>query len=95
MELFETILSGVSKKIKNIDKQISKLIKDDWKIDRIEPVVLSILRSGIFELQQNEDSFRKIIINEYINIAHSFFNGKEPAFINAILDKVSKSEPLR
>ena len=92
MELFKIILVGVSEDRKNIDKKIDALIKDDWNMDRIEPVVLSILRSGIFELGEKKDSLKKVIINEYINIAHSFFNGKEPAFINAILDKVAKEK---
>ena len=43
-------------------------------------------------ISQKKDSLKKVIINEYINIAHSFFNGKEPAFINAILDKVTKEK---
>ncbi|MEC7834429.1 MAG: transcription antitermination factor NusB [Pseudomonadota bacterium] len=92
VELFKMILTGVSKEGKNIDKKISALIKDDWNMGRIEPVILSILRSGIFELGEQKDSLKKVIINEYINIAHSFFNGKEPAFINAILDKVTKEK---
>ena len=92
VELFEMILMGVSKHSKRIDKKISKLIKDDWKMDRIEPVVLSILRSGISELEEQKDSLKKVVINEYINIAHSFFNGREPAFINAILDKITKGK---
>ena len=92
VKLFKMILVGVSKDGKNIDKKISALIKDDWSMGRIEPVVLSILRSGIFELGEQKDSLKKVIMNEYINIAHSFFNGKEPAFINAILDKVTKEK---
>ena len=31
-------------------------------------------------------------INEYINIAQSFYSEKEPEFLNAILDKVAKSK---
>ena len=83
------ILKGVTKNQKDIDLDI----KDNligWSLSRIDSVSRAILRSALYELRECNDIPVKVIINEYIEISKSFFEGDEPNFINGILDKVSK-----
>ena len=35
---------------------------------------------------------KKVIFNEYIEIAKLFFNGEEPSLINAVLDVILKNQ---
>ena len=32
----------------------------------------------------------KVVIDEYVEIAHAFFESDEPSFVNAILDKLAR-----
>ncbi len=32
----------------------------------------------------------KVVIDEYVEIAHAFFDGDEPAFVNAVLDRLAR-----
>ena len=83
------ILKGVTKNQKTIDSDI----KDNligWSLSRIDSVSRAILRSALYELKECNDIPVKVIINEYIEISKSFFEGEEPNFINGILDKISK-----
>ena len=83
------ILKGVIKNQKDIDLNI----KDNligWSLSRIDSVSRAILRSALYELRECNDIPVKVIINEYIEISKSFFEGDEPNFINGILDKISK-----
>ena len=32
----------------------------------------------------------RVVINEYVDIAHAFFAGKEPGFVNGVLDRVGR-----
>ena len=83
------ILKGVTKNQKSIDSDI----KDNligWSLSRIDSVSRAILRSALYELKECNDIPVKVIINEYIEISKSFFEGEEPNFINGILDKISK-----
>jgi N utilization substance protein B len=83
------ILKGVTKNQKAIDSDI----KDNligWSLSRIDSVSRAILRSALYELKECNDIPVKVIINEYIEISKSFFEGEEPNFINGILDKISK-----
>ena len=83
------ILKGVIKNQKDIDLNI----KDNligWSLSRIDSVSRAILRSALYELRECNDIPVKVVINEYIEISKSFFEGDEPNFINGILDKISK-----
>jgi N utilization substance protein B len=32
----------------------------------------------------------RVVINEYVDVAHAFFDGGEPAFINGVLDHLAR-----
>jgi N utilization substance protein B len=34
----------------------------------------------------------RAIINEYVEIAHDFFGGEEPAVVNGVLDRVAREK---
>ena len=83
------ILNGVSLHQEKIDKDIIENL-NNWTLSRIDSVSRAILRSACFEIHEYLDVPPKVIINEYVNISKSFFNDKEPNFINGILDSISK-----
>ena len=83
------ILKGVSKNQQEIDTDIKNNLIG-WSLSRIDSVSRAILRSALYELKECSDIPVKVIINEYIEISKSFFEGEEPNFINGILDKISK-----
>ena len=47
------------------------------------------LRAGAFELAERTDVPVKVVINEYVELAHLFFDAGEPAFVNAVLDRLA------
>ena len=83
------ILNGVSLHQEKIDIDIIENL-NNWTLSRIDSVSRAILRSACFEIHECLDVPPKVIINEYVNISKSFFNDKEPNFINGILDSISK-----
>jgi N utilization substance protein B len=57
---------------------------------RIDAIVRAILRAGVFELMERPDVPHRVVINEYINVAHSFFSEDEPKVVNGVLDKLAR-----
>ena len=86
----EKLVKGASKNQKKIDELINKNLKN-WKLSRIESLVRAILRISVYELIYEENIPKKVIFNEYIEIAKFFFDGEEPSLINAVLDAVSRN----
>jgi N utilization substance protein B len=73
-----------------IDRAIADGLSENWKLQRIDSILRAILRAGIYELVARKDVPTKVVIDEYLDIAHAFFGGDEPAFVNALLDRVAR-----
>ncbi|MEK9661761.1 MAG: transcription antitermination factor NusB [Alphaproteobacteria bacterium] len=87
---FVTIVAGVSRDKPALDEAIGGALDPSWTTDRLEAVLLAILRCGVFELRSCPAVPTGAIINEYIDIAHAFYGGKEPALVHAVLDRLGR-----
>ncbi|MDA0781807.1 MAG: transcription antitermination factor NusB [Rickettsiales bacterium] len=87
-EFLNELIQGVCENKTILDKSIVSKLGDGWKIERLGPVMLSILRTAVFEMMNHGGTHLKIIINEYVGITRSFFDEKEVGFVNGILDKI-------
>jgi N utilization substance protein B len=89
--LFGDIVRGAVDHRDAIDAAIAGALTPDWPLDRLEITLRAILRAGAYELSLRRDVPGRVIINEYIDIAHAFFAGKEPGFVNGVLDRMAQS----
>jgi len=62
----------------------------DWRLTRIDSIVRAILRAAAFELMELEDVPPRVVISEYIEVAHAFFEGDEPRVVNGVLDSLAR-----
>lgn len=61
----------------------------DWTIERLPSVLRIILQAATFEIHHT-DVPHPVVINEYIELARDFYADTEVAFVNGILDNISK-----
>ncbi|MFA7639898.1 MAG: transcription antitermination factor NusB, partial [Parvibaculum sp.] len=47
-------------------------------------------RCGTYELRRCKNIPVKVVINEYVDVAHAFFEGDEPGVVNAVLDRLGR-----
>lgn len=88
---FEDILTGILKSQSELDPLIDQHLRSGWRLNRIDSTLRAILRAGTYELKSHKKLSVGLIIDEYLHIAHAFFEGDEPKVVNAVLDKVGKS----
>lgn len=89
-DLFKSIVDGVVEKQEAVDAAIMKRLAEGWKIERLDATSRAILRGAVFELITDIGLPSQIILDEYVSLAHAFFEGAEPKFINGLLDAVSR-----
>jgi len=89
-ELFSDIVTGAMARLPELDAEIGRMLAEGWSFERLEAVLRAILRAGIYELLVRLDVPPRVAINEYVEIAHSFFGGREPNLVNGVLDKLAK-----
>ena len=87
IEYIEDAILGIDKNKKEIDAQIEKNLKQDWKIERISKIDLSILRLAIYEIKYKEVPF-KVAINEAVELAKKYGEASSKNFVNGILASV-------
>ena len=82
-------MNGVVEQQSLIDTAIKERLAKNWRLDRIDSTTRAILRCAVQELATRADLSNAVIIEEYVGIAHAFFDGDEPKFVNGLLDKVA------
>jgi N utilization substance protein B len=88
-EFFKSIVQGVPMHQVEIDKAIANCLSQTWTLARVDSILRAILRAGGLELVARRDVPAKVVIDEYVGIAHDFFSGDEPGFVNAALDRMA------
>jgi N utilization substance protein B len=89
-DIFKAIVAGVVERQEEIDGAIMKRLASGWKLERLDATSRAILRAAVYELVAEIGLPSQIILDEYVSIAHAFFEGAEPRFINGLLDAVSR-----
>ena len=88
---FTEIVRGASGRISAIDETISAALSNKWTFDRLEFILRAVLRAGIYELEAAPGTPARVVISEYVDVAHAFYEGQEPRMVNGILDRVARS----
>ena len=88
--LFKDIVLNARARQEEIDALIAARLEKDRTTERLEVVLLCLLRAATYEFLARVDTPAKVLIKEYIGIARTFFTGKEPALVNGVLDKIAK-----
>lgn len=88
-EFFASLVRGVPEHQAEIDASIAKCLSADWRLSRIDSILRACLRAAAFEMVALKDVPAKVVIDEYVDVAHAFFTGDEPSFVNAALDKLA------
>ena len=83
------LVRGVGERLAELDEAIGDALDKSRPLKRLEVLLRAILRAGTYELLSQTDVPARVIINEYMNIAHAFFAGKEPNLVNGVLDRLA------
>jgi N utilization substance protein B len=87
---FADLVKGVVSKQAVIDPAIVRRLASGWKLERLDATARAVLRAGAYELMNRPDVPTEVVIDEYVEIAKSFFEGPEAGFINGALDAIAR-----
>jgi N utilization substance protein B len=84
------LVTGVCRLRQELDERLSAH-SEHWRLDRMAAVDRNVLRIGAFEILHT-DTPAPIAIDEAVELARRFAGERSPAFVNGILDSVSREE---
>lgn len=88
--LFTRIVRTAVAEQDRLDGLIATALPAEWPMLRLDPVLRAMLRAGGAELTMEDGPPSRVVINEYLDVAHGFFAGEEPRMVNGMLDRLAR-----
>tara|TARA_B100000963_G_scaffold358457_1_gene383153 strand:- start:1371 stop:1766 length:396 start_codon:yes stop_codon:yes gene_type:complete len=85
------VVTGTIERTDLIEEIITKHLENDINLPRTDKLLKIILFSAVFELMYKINTPKNVIISEYIQASEFFLEKAQIGYLNAILDKLSKS----
>lgn len=91
LKLLKSIIDGVEARGQELLEVLANILGDKAKKSNgMDLILKAILLCGSYELMAHDDIDAPIIINDYLDITHAFYDVSEAKLVNGVLDKVSK-----
>jgi transcription antitermination protein NusB len=90
----EGLIMGTIEHLGDIDAVVQKAV-DKWKLLRMAAIDRNIIRVSAYEILFREDIPDAVSMNEALEIAKRFSTAESAAFINGILDRISRDFKIK
>ncbi len=87
---FRSIVSGVVADQRRLDPMIDEALAGGWPLKRIEALMRAVLRAAAYELSSRDDVPARVVVSEYVDVAHAFMDRDETGMVNAVLDQLAR-----
>jgi N utilization substance protein B len=87
---FRDVVSGVVKDQNKLDPLLDEALNQGWPLKRIDAILRAVLRAGAYELDHRKDVPARVVIKEYVDVAHAFVEKDEVGLVNAVLDQMAR-----
>ena len=88
--LFNRIVRTAVHEQDRLDTLLVEMLPQEWPLARLDPVLRALLRAAGAELTMRDGPPGRVVINEYLDVAHGFFSGDEPRMVNGLLDGMGR-----
>ena len=90
-KFIKDVVQGTIERNDLIAETAQKYLNKDLDLRRTDKLLKIIVFAAIFELLFKHNNPTNVIINEYVKTSEFFLEKAQIKFVNAILDKISKS----
>ena len=90
VKLFARIVRQAVQDQDAVDRLVSDSLPPEWPFTRLDPVLRALLRAAGAELGMADGPPVRVVLNEYLDVAHGFFTGDEPRMVNGLLDRMAR-----
>jgi N utilization substance protein B len=87
---FRDIVCGVLREQRRIDPLVDKALARGWPLKRVDAILRAVLRAGAYELGHRSDVPARVVVSEYVDVAHAFVDDDETGMVNAVLDQIAR-----
>ena len=86
------LVNGVTQGKSELDEKISSKLKKGWTVDRLTLVEKNILRLGLFEITEFDETPQVVAVNEAVELAKKYSDQSSARFVNGVLTQFVTEE---
>src|SRR5438105_11701809 len=87
---FRDVIAGFVREQRKLDPLIDAALAAGWPLKRVEAILRAVLRAGAYELDRRRDVPARVVVSEYVDVAHAFVDRSETGMVNAVLDQLAR-----
>ena len=87
---FRDIVGGVVREQRKLDPLVDDALSTTWPLKRIEEILRAVLRASAYELDHRRVVPARVVVSEYVDVAHAFVDKDETGMVNAVLDALAR-----
>ena len=87
---FRDVVAGVVRDQAKLDPLIDEALSKGWPLKRVDAILRAVLRAGAYELEHRPDVPGRVVVSEYVDVAHAFVEREETGMVNAVLDQIAR-----
>lgn len=88
-EFFRAVVRGGAGRTGELDALLDDALGPKRSPERLDGILRALLRAATFELVGRKDVPVRVVLDEYLDVAHAFFSGPEPKLVNGVLDALA------
>ncbi len=89
-DFFENLVRGVARETDDLDDMVAAVIAEGWSVERLESLLRLILAAGAFELGHWPEVPARVVVSQYVDLAHAFLDDRQTALANGVLDTLAR-----
>ena len=89
-DLLKELVAGVNGDMASIDRYLKMALNHPHTVETLETLLRAVLRAAVFEMAHRHQVPAVVVIKEYVDVADAFFDGREPALVNGLLDHLGR-----
>ena len=89
-KFIKDVVAGTIERKELIQNLMDKELKNDINENKTDLIIKLIIMAAVYEFMYVHKTPIKVVISEYLKVSDFFVQDPQKAFLNAILDKVSK-----
>ena len=94
-KFIKDVVNGTIERKEYIQDLMIKELKDDINENKTELMIKLMIMAALYEFMYMHKIPIKVVISEYLKVADFFVQTSQKAFLNAILDKLSKVSRIK
>ena len=90
IRIIKKVFNGFFEKETELDRVLQDNLSSNISLKNLDMILKIILKAAIFEIRYMKKVPFKVVVDEYLKVTEMYYDNKQKALVNAVLDSVFK-----